>query len=170
MPANLYAKRQKTTVLEVHVVLFRRSVFDKIGFFDERVTTRQEVDLALQLSAADVPIVFEPNVQVTYHRPPPVYRDERDYFLRRWDYQSAIRSHEVIEQKWNLKTLPSSLNFARDRRQFVSYSRYMAYYARHELGPYLRWELGPNLRYTAYRTTKVLPKPLGEPLRKALYR
>jgi GT2 family glycosyltransferase len=167
---DLRAKRQKTTVLEVHCVLFRRSVFDRIGLFDERVTTRQEVDLALQLCAANVPVIFEPAAQVTYHRPPPVYRDEREYFYRRWNLHSAITSHEVINQKWNLTNLPSSIDFARNRRHFVSYSRYMAYYARHELGPYIRWELGPKLRYAAFRSTNLLPNRLGEPLRRALYR
>jgi hypothetical protein len=150
--------------------LFRRSVFAKIGEFDERVTTRQEVDLGLQLYDAGVRIVFEPQARITYHRPPPVYRDERDYFLTRWDLQSGIRSHEVIEEKWPLKGLPSSVPFVRDRSNFVSYSKYITYFMRSQLGPYLWYEVGPNMRYAIYRSTNVLPNMLGEPARKALYR
>lgn len=164
------AKRQLTTVLEVHCLLFRRSVFDKIGPFDERITTRQEVDLALQLYDAAVPIVFEPAARITYHRPPPVYRDERDYFLTRWNLESGIRSHEIIQEKWPLKGLPNSVEFVRDRCNFVSYTRYVTYFMRRQLGPYVRYELGPNLRYAVYRSTNVLPDRLGEPVRKALYR
>ena len=164
------AERQLTTVLEVHCVLFRRSVFDRIGFFDERVTTRQEVDVALQLYDAGIPVVFEPKAVITYHRPPPVYRDEREYFLTRWDFNSGKQSHEVIQEKWPLRGLPASMEFVRDRSNFVSYSRYITYFMLHQFGPYLKYEFWPNLKYLIYRATSVLPKRLAEPAQRALYR
>jgi GT2 family glycosyltransferase len=167
--ADIGSERRLTDVLETHCLLFRRSVFDRIGEFDERITTRQEVDLALQLKAAGARIVFEPAAEVTYIRPPPVRRDERDYFLMRWDADSAMRSHALIKQKWNVEGLPSSLQFVRHRRAYVSYGRYALHYLRHEMGPYLRYDLGELFRYRIYRALALLPRPLREPARRALY-
>jgi hypothetical protein len=69
LPADIGAARRRTHVLEVHCVLYRGSVFDTIGEFDERSNTRQELDVALQLYAAGVPIVFEPAAEVAYIKP-----------------------------------------------------------------------------------------------------
>jgi hypothetical protein len=69
LSADIGAARRRTHVLEVHCVLYWGSVFDKIGEFDERSNTRQELDVALQLYAAGVPIVFEPAAEVTYIKP-----------------------------------------------------------------------------------------------------
>lgn len=163
-------ERQRTTVMEVHCALYRRSVFDKIGLFDERLNIRIEVDVCLSLYHAGVPIVFEPKSRIVFHRPPPIRRDERAYYLKRWDVQDAIRSHEIIAEKWPLKELPNAVGFARDRHDHVSYSRYALFFLRKELGPYLRYEFWPNLKYKLYRATSLLPDRLGEPARRALYR
>jgi GT2 family glycosyltransferase len=170
LSADIGARRQTTSVLETHCLLFRRSVFHEIGGFDERLSTRQEVDLALQLWDAGISIVFEPRSLVTYHRPPPVHRDERDYFLRRWSREGGEASHRIIEEKWPVEGIPSALEFARDRRHYATYSGYSLYYVRHELPIYLRYELPSNLRYAAWRLARHLPAGLGEPLRRALYR
>ncbi len=170
LSADVDARRQTTSVLETHCLLFRRSVFAAIGGFDERLTTRQEVDLALQLWDAGLSIVFEPRSRVTYHRPPPVYRDERDYFLQRWSREGGELSHRIIEEKWPTEGIPSALEFARDRHHYATYSGYALYYARQELPLYLRHELEPNLRYAAWRLARHLPAGIGDPLRRALYR
>jgi GT2 family glycosyltransferase len=127
LSADLGAPRARTQVLETHCLLFRRSVFEKIGPFDERINCRQELDVALQLHAAGVPVVFEPSVAVTYLSPPPVHLDEREFFHARWDYETAVRSHEIIEAKWRTLNLPSSLDFAMYRPEFVSYPRYVRF-------------------------------------------
>lgn len=170
LDADVGSVRRLTDVLETHCLLFRRSVFARIGEFDERITTRQEVDLALQLKAAGARIVFEPAAEVTYLRPPPVRRDERHYFLMRWDPDSAVRSHQIIQEKWNAEALPSSLQFVRHRRAYVSYPRYAVHYVRQEAGTYLRYDLGERLRYRAYRALALLPAPIREPAQRALYR
>ena len=170
LSADIDARRQMTTVLETHCLLFRRSVFDAIGGFDEELTTRQEVDLALQLRDAGISIVFEPRSVITYHRPPRVHSDERDYFLQRWTAEGGEHSHRIIEGKWPVDGIPSAHEFARDRRHYATYSSYALYYLRHELPIYLRYELGPNLRHAAYRFAGHLPGGMGDPLRRALYR
>lgn len=169
LDSDIKAKRQRTEVLETHCLLFRRSALAAIGSFDERINTRQEVDLALQLYAAGIPIVFEPASEVTYLRPPPVFRDERDYFLKRWDYDKAVRSHALIEEKWKVEGLPSSVSFVRHRQNFVSYSRYAIYYLRQELGSYVRYDLGERLRYKAYQLASGLPAAVRDPLHRRLY-
>jgi GT2 family glycosyltransferase len=169
LKADVTATRQRTDVLETHGLLFRRSVFSLIGELDERINTRQEVDLALQLCAAAVPIVFEPAARITYFRPPPVRQDERAYFLMRWDCAAALASHRLIEEKWNVEGLPTSLDFVRHRKAYVSYGRYAAYYLRHEMGPYLRYDLGERVRYGLYRSAAGLPRSLREPTQRALY-
>ena len=127
LSTDLGAPRARTHVLETHCLLFRRTVFEKIGPFDERLNARLELDVALQLHAAGVPVVFEPAAAVTYLSPPPVHPDEREFFHGRWDYETAVRSHEIIEQKWRTLNLPSSLDFVRYRHEFVSYPRYAAF-------------------------------------------
>jgi GT2 family glycosyltransferase len=130
---DLGAPRTRTHALETHCLLFRRSVFEKIGPFDERLNTRQELDVALQLYAAGVPVVFEPAAAVTYLSPPPVHPDEREFFRSRWDPEAALRSHEIIERKWRTLNLPSSLDFVTYRHDFVSYPRYVGFRLRARL-------------------------------------
>lgn len=158
---DLHAKRALTTVLETHALLFRRSVFDVMGGFDEDVFTRQEVDLALQLVDHDVPIVFEPAVQITYLSPPPVQRAERPFFLFRWDPEEAKRTHQIIREKWRIPNFPDSLHFVECRAEHVSYSRFFRYYA--------RWELSHYLKYKAYLVSSHFPGPLRRPVHRMLY-
>jgi GT2 family glycosyltransferase len=170
LSSDLEMKRQLTTVLETHCLLFKRSVFDRVAEFDERLTVRQEVDLALELLNADIPIVFEPDVAITYHRPPPVNRDERGYFKTRWDFVQGIRSHQIIEDRWNMIDFPDSIAFAQHRHKLATYHSFATYYFRHEFVSYLRWELWPKFKYRIYRLASHFPAPLREPVQRALYR
>jgi len=142
LSTDIGAPRRRTRALETHCLLFRRAVFQQIAPFDERINTRQELDIALQLHAAGIPVVFEPASVVTYISPPPVRRDEREFFHFRWDYEAAVRSHRIIEEKWGTLNLPGSLSFVRHRRQFVSYARYACFV--------LGWEMPRFLRAKAY--------------------
>lgn len=170
LSSDIGARRQMTTVLETHCLLFKRSVFDRIRPFDERLTVRQEVDISLQLLAADIPIVFEPSAIITYHRPPPVNRDERAYFKERWDFVQGIRSHQIIEDKWRLKNLPQSIAFARHRHKLATYHTYAAYYLQYELFSHIRWVHVPNLQYALYRFASHFPRPLRAQMQRAIYK
>ena len=96
--------------------------------------------MALRLHAADIPIVFEPAARVTYLIPPPVNRDERDYFLAHWSYEAAVEAHEIIAQRWGVVDLPSSLDFVRNRPHYMSRSRH----AWHAIGVRARRWLGTD--------------------------
>jgi hypothetical protein len=97
-------------------VLFRSDVFDRIGPFDETMSTRSEVDVSLALDDAGITMVFEPMARVVYAPPPPVYPEERDYYLFKWDVERAVQNHEHLVEKWNLEHLPHSVDFVKMRR------------------------------------------------------
>jgi len=108
--------RRTIGMIETHCVLYRRHVFDQIGPFDETMSTRAEVDVSLALNEAGVRVVFEPNAHVVYAPPPPIYPEERDYYLFKWDIDRAVRNHEHLAEKWNLVHLPNSVDFVKMRR------------------------------------------------------
>jgi hypothetical protein len=112
--------RQTVELIEVHCVLYRRSVFERIGLFDETLSARAEVDVSMSLYRAKVPVVFEPNARVIYVPPPPIFVDERDYYLFKWDLARAEQNHNTLKERWGLIDLPSSHEFVRMRRQLAT--------------------------------------------------
>jgi hypothetical protein len=117
---DLASERRSIGMLETHIVLYRSHVFDRIGPFDETMSTRAEVDVSLALDQAQVPIVFEPKSRVIYSPPPPIYPEERDYYLFKWDVERAVQNHDRLEEKWDLVHLPSSVDFVKRRRALAS--------------------------------------------------
>ena len=93
--------------------------------------------------------------------PPPVYSDERAYYLDRWDIERARESNRHVERKWGFREFPHSVEFVRFRHEHVSRRRYLQYFA--------RWELSHWLRYGAYRAASHLPDMLRSPIHRALY-
>lgn len=109
------AQRRTVEFMEQHCLLFRRSVFDRIGPFDEQLNTRDEIDLSLALRHAGVPVVFEPECAVHYLPPYPPEPEELEFFLQRWDLDRAAASRERIRDKWDLVETPGDLGFVQDR-------------------------------------------------------
>lgn len=71
--------------VEFHCLLVRTDVFDRIGLLDEQLwSTREHLDLCLQLQAADEKIWFEPESVVTYSTPPPFELSDIPFFWTRW--------------------------------------------------------------------------------------
>jgi glycosyltransferase involved in cell wall biosynthesis len=129
LSSDLNAKRSIVTTFEVHVLVYRRAALDKTGPFDERLTTRQEIDRALQFYDAGLRVVFEPAALATFQSPPPVHRDDREFFEWRWQVAPAIRTHELIASKWNVE-VPNSMGFVNERLNLVSLRRYTLYLLR----------------------------------------
>lgn len=114
------AARRSIELIETHCILFRNEVLRRIGQFDEAVEqSRQEIDLDLGLHHAGVRCVFEPKARVTFSPPPPIYPEERDYYLFKWDVERARRSHARIKEKWNLVGVPTSIPFVEARRHLA---------------------------------------------------
>ena len=49
---------------------YRREVFDKYGYFDEKFTTNQDDELNLRLTAGGEKLYFDPSIQTTYYARP----------------------------------------------------------------------------------------------------
>lgn len=102
--------------VEQHCLLFRRSVFDRIGPYDEELNTRDEVDLSLALHHAGATVVLEPRSIVNYVPPTsPPEPDELPFYRMRWDLDRAAASRERIKERWSLVDTPGDLEFVRYR-------------------------------------------------------
>ena len=100
-------KREVTESCEFHCVLLRRSLFDRIGLFDEQLlSTREQNDLCLSIVKVGGKIVFEPGAMITYlfpSRQRPMVRGDWSYFMLHWSPQWQQRSLRRYESKWGLK-------------------------------------------------------------------
>lgn len=115
-PRNDTRERERVQFVEQHVLLFRRSVFDRIGPYDEELNTRDEVDLSLALHHAGATVVLEPRAVINYVPPTsPPEADELPYYRMRWDLERAAASRERIKQRWFLVDTPGDLGFVRYR-------------------------------------------------------
>jgi GT2 family glycosyltransferase len=108
--------RQLVDCLETHCLLFRTQVFERLGSFDERMNTSEEVDLSLALKHVNAPIVFEPACKIHYVLPTyPLPDVDRSYFMKKWDLEQARESHRLIKEKWKLSQLPQIIGFVEER-------------------------------------------------------
>ena len=115
-PREATAHTERVEFVEQHCLLFRRSVFDRIGAYDEELNTRDEVDLSMALRAADARVVLEPRAVVNYVPPTsPPEADELPFYRNRWDLDRAIISRERIRERWSLVDTPGDLEFVRYR-------------------------------------------------------
>ncbi len=102
--------------MEMHCLFFCRSVFDRIGFFDDELIASDEVDLSLALYNAKIPVVFDPECVVHFIQPPePICMDDRPYFSLAWDTARAKRSLDRIQRRWNLVREPQQVGFVEER-------------------------------------------------------
>jgi GT2 family glycosyltransferase len=113
---NAVPERERVQFVEQHCLLFRRSVFDRIGRYDEELNTRDEVDLSLALHHAGATVVLEPRSIVNYVPPSSApEEDELPYYRMRWDLDRAAASRERIKQRWSLVDTPGDLGFVQYR-------------------------------------------------------
>lgn len=113
---NEVRERARVDFVEQHCLLFRRSVFERIGPFDEELNTRDEIDLSLALHHAEATVVLEPRAVINYL--PPSDRpeeDELDFYRMRWELDRATRSRERIRRRWDLVETPGDLGFVQYR-------------------------------------------------------
>jgi len=101
--------------MESHVLLFRTEVLQHPGLFDEKLTTHDFLDICLTLDKLGIKVVFEPKAPVTLVYPPPVEKDEQDFFRLRWSLEVDGQSSELIRKKWGHKEIISATAFARER-------------------------------------------------------
>jgi hypothetical protein len=111
--------RQRAEFLETHCVLFRGSVLQRVQGFDEMITAQEEIDMSLCVRHAGLRMIVEPRSVVTFLPPPPIYPDEKDYYLLKWNPQTYAQDYERVARKWNLVDPPSAMGVVRTRRRYA---------------------------------------------------
>ena len=115
-PRDAISDIEAVQFVEQHCLLFRRSVFDRIGPYDETLNTRDEVDLSLALLDAGATVVVAPRSLINYVPPTTALRpDELEFYRHRWDLDRAAASRARIAEKWSLVRTPGDLEFVRYR-------------------------------------------------------
>lgn len=96
-------RREPSELIEFHVALVRREVFDRLGPLDEGLmSTREHVDFSLTVKEAGGTIYFEPESVVTYVPPPPFAWSDLPFYLTRWSEAWNWASLQHFRNKWKL--------------------------------------------------------------------
>ncbi len=82
LPAPL--ARRSCGFVEFHCMLVRTDAFSRVSLDQRLLSSREHLDLCLQVTAAGGGVWFEPASRVTYVTPPPVALADVPYFLLRW--------------------------------------------------------------------------------------
>lgn len=100
-------ERRETQCCEFHCTLVRRDVFARLGELDEKLTTKDHIDLCLTVWQGGGRILFEPKSVVTFlgHAGAIEPRDLKLFALR-WSpaWQRSSLSH--FQRKWGLPNDP----------------------------------------------------------------
>ena len=114
-------RRERAELVEAHCFLVRRSVLDRLGPLDERLTAQAHVDLGLAILAAGESIYFEPEAIVTYVPPTRLQWSDYPYFLLRWSERWNVDTVRHFRRKWNLSDDSHGIEtldvWLRERRQ-----------------------------------------------------
>jgi glycosyltransferase involved in cell wall biosynthesis len=120
-----------TDVCEFHCMMARRSYLEQVGWLDERLVTREQIDFALQLKATGGKAVFCKEALVHHHNFDPFDRlDDLHYFLFRWSDANVVRALDAFEANWDVaaerERVRNGWIKGHRRRAVLSYYRKMA--------------------------------------------
>lgn len=76
--------------------VFKRSIFDEIGFFDERLSRNQDDDFSYRLIASGKKILFTPDAQSTYHVRGRFHNLFRQYFQYGYWKVFVNKKHKTV--------------------------------------------------------------------------
>jgi len=83
--------------------MVKRSVFDKIGPFDENMySTKENLDFCMSVTQAGGTIYFEPDSVITYKATYPLSWYDIPYYILRWNDAWILASLHHLRDKWNL--------------------------------------------------------------------
>jgi glycosyltransferase involved in cell wall biosynthesis len=118
--------REPVEMVEFHCMLVRRSLFDTVGFLDERLSSASEhMDLCMLARRAGERVYFEPSAVVNQLLPPPFPADlpSLPFFLRRWSPRRNVESVAHFRNKWHIDAddaaLRETLEWLNLRRSLV---------------------------------------------------
>ena len=96
-------RREPTELAELHCMLVRSEIFERIGPLDEALlNTKEHVDLCLAVSQAGGVIYFEPESVVTYLASRPITWADVSFYMLRWSDAWEIASLHRLRDKWDL--------------------------------------------------------------------
>jgi GT2 family glycosyltransferase len=87
---------------EFHCLFVRSDFLRRIGFLDERLTTREQNDFALRTRHAGGRVGFEPKAIVTYNAKTELQPGDLTYHVFRWNHDDAALSLDVFEKTWGV--------------------------------------------------------------------
>jgi GT2 family glycosyltransferase len=94
-------RRGPTELIEFHCMLTRKSVLDRLGPFDEKLTALAEhTDFCLAVRQQGGIVMFEPSSVVTYVVGPRFTLSDLAYFHYRWRDEWTLASERHFHEKW----------------------------------------------------------------------
>ncbi|HJU21480.1 MAG TPA: glycosyltransferase, partial [Casimicrobiaceae bacterium] len=97
------AGRTRTESAEFHCMLVRLDVLRALGGLDESMlSTRENIDFCLAVSAAGGTIYLEPESRITYLAPEPLRLRDVPFFALRWSDLWDLSSFHHLRRKWHL--------------------------------------------------------------------
>ncbi|UPT75222.1 MAG: glycosyltransferase [Elusimicrobiota bacterium] len=114
-PIPLDETPRRVTFMEHHCYLITRPALAKLGREDEELNTREAVDMSVAAWRKGVPVILEPRAQVDFKAPPPVEREETDFFHFRWEVGRADASNRAVAARWKVKNMPDTYSFVREQ-------------------------------------------------------
>ena len=97
------AGRTRTESAEFHCMLVRVDVLRALGGLDENMlSTRENIDFCLAVSAAGGTIYLEPESKITYLPPNPLRLRDVPFFALRWSDLWDLSSFHHLRDKWRL--------------------------------------------------------------------
>lgn len=90
-------------ISEFHCMLMRKSFYDRMGGLDERLITREHMDLALRAKVLGAKVTFEKDSRVTYLGKVSFVETDILYHLFRWSDELACKSIAAFEESWDVK-------------------------------------------------------------------
>jgi glycosyltransferase involved in cell wall biosynthesis len=143
--------RRRTGCAEFHAVLVRTEDLIRLGGFDERLlSTRENLDFCMCVSAAGGSIWVEPRSRITYLPPDPLRLSDIPYFSLRWSDAWERASFDHLREKWSVV----------HDDYFDHQDRILGWRRREMLvaGCLLRWLRSTQLRLAAERALRPLER------------
>jgi glycosyltransferase involved in cell wall biosynthesis len=99
-------------ICELHCMLVRRSLLEELGGLDERLVSREQVDLALRVLVLEAKVTFAKDAVVTY-----MARDRFDpvdlrYLVFRWSDRFVVESLDAFESTWGVSLDRDEIRYA----------------------------------------------------------
>jgi GT2 family glycosyltransferase len=91
---------EKSDIVEFHCFLARKQSIQKIGGFDEVLTTREQIDFCLRNKILNNKVTFESKSIVTYMAFSSMSKEDLPYHIFRWSLPISARALNHFTKQW----------------------------------------------------------------------